>query len=131
MPRTKLIFWERRGRLAAEGRTHVQSAAAAIQEVGDEREFLAALHQATFPVVILERLAAGDRIADAIAAAASKDAWIIVVGAGSADERRRDLDLGARFILTENSTRRAWGAMVRRLLQSSSDRLPRRTSPTT
>jgi hypothetical protein len=130
MPRTTFIFWERRGRLAAEARTHVQSAAA-IQEVGDEREFLAALQRSTFPVVILERLAAGDRIADAIAAAALKDAWIIVVGAGSADERRRDLDLGARFILTENSTRRAWGAMVRRLLQSSSDRLLRRTSPTT
>jgi len=131
MPKTKFIFWERRGRFAAEARTHVQSAAATIHEVEDEREFLAALQQSTIPIVILERLAVGDRIADAIAAAASKDAWIIVVGAGSADERRRDYDLGARFILTENSTRRAWGAMVRRLLQSSSDQLPRRTSPTT
>jgi DNA-binding NarL/FixJ family response regulator len=129
MPRIKFIFWERRGRLAAEARPQLDSAM--IVEVRDEREFLTALQQSTIPIVILERLAVGDSVADTIAAAASKDAWIIVVGAGSADERRRDLDLGVRFILTENSSRRAWSMLVRRLLQSLQDRLPRHTSPTT
>ena len=115
MPKTKFIFWERRGRLAAEARGHLQSAPAAIHEVQNEREFFAALERSPFPVVILERNSVGDQAADAIAAAAAKDAWIIVVGPGSPDERRRDLDLGARLLFHDAPDRRTWGATLRRL----------------
>ena len=120
MPKTKFIFWERRGRLAAEARSHLQTAPAAILEVRDEREFLAALQRSPFPVVILERSVVGDKSADAIAAAAAKDAWIVVIGPGTPDESRRDLDLGARLLFHDIPDRRTWGATLRRLMASQS-----------
>ena len=45
-------------------------------------------------------------------------AWIIVVGPGSAEERRRDRDLGARLLFHDVPSRRVWGVTIRRLIAS-------------
>jgi hypothetical protein len=130
MPKVDLVFWDRRGRLADESRLQFESSGATIHDVADEREFLSVLQRTTCPAVILGRTTVGDKIADAISAAAAKDGWIIIVGRGCADEQRRDLDLGARLFLDETTNRRVWIATVHRLLNSLQDRLQRRASST-
>jgi hypothetical protein len=122
MPPTHVIIWERRGRLAAEARRLLDDAPAAVVEVRDEREFRLALQAARFPVLILDRPAVGDKIAEAIAMASLAEARIVVVGAGLADEERRDGDLGAHLLLKDVPGRLEWQETLRRIVRASQER---------
>ena len=130
MPATRLIVWERRGPLASETSRHLDSLPAELVPVGDMDDLLAAIQKASFPVVLLDRATLGEKLPDAIAAASGADAWIVVVGPASADECRRDRDLGAHLLLAEIPERLVWGGTLRRLVNASQERMKQTTAPT-
>ena len=117
MPPIAVIIWERRSRLAVDARRLLADVPAKVMEVRDEREFRAALQAASFPIVVLDRTAAGDKLPDALIAAAMTESWTVVVGPGSADEKRRDRDLGANLLLADVPDRLVWGGTLRRLVR--------------
>jgi len=130
VPATRLIVWERRGRLASESSRHLDSLPAELVLVGDMDELLTAIQKASFPVVLLDRATLGEKLPEAIAAATAAEAWIVVVGPGAADEHRRDRDLGAHLLLAEIPESLVWGGTLRRLVNASQERMKQTTAPT-
>jgi len=113
--RTSLIIWERRHRIAADAHAGLAGLPVKIVSVDDETELRETLAKSESAVVILERSAVGERLPDVIAAVDLSHFRVIVVGTASADEARRDRDLGAHLLVPEPSPGVRWTATLRRL----------------
>jgi hypothetical protein len=120
MSTTHVLIWERRNRIAGDAHAALFGLAVKIVSVDDETELRETLAKCESAVVILERSAVGERLPDVIAAADLSLFRVIVVGMASADEARRDRDLGAHLLIGEANPGVRWTATLRRLATAAS-----------
>ena len=119
--RVKFVVWEQYERFTTDARIALADTATKVIRVHDEIGFREALRRSRNGVVILERVAVGERLPDMIAAADLSEFRIIVVGMASADELRRDRDLGAHLLIVEPVDRVTWSGTLKRLAAVSRD----------
>jgi hypothetical protein len=123
MPSIKFIVWERHDKLGVQAKIALAGTEVRVVGVEDLHGFREALRRTRNGVAILERLTVGEDLPDVIAAADLSDFRIIVVGTASADERRRDRDLGAHLLIDEPKDRRLWSGTLKRLAAVSQQEL--------
>jgi hypothetical protein len=121
MPAATIALWEKSGLLARKLEDAGLPRDAAIVSVHSLEELVAAL-RAPFAAAIVERDAAGPRLAEALAVARDREAFVLVVGSSLA-EAPVFIELGATACVRRDLSAADWAPRLAALFAAVRDRL--------